>query len=119
MIRQFISSQFVPRRPFVMPAAALVLSCCLLAGCSLEPPSAWEAVEGDLAHSRFAKPTAEIAPIPPEKTYEVDVRGFLTNPEQWDEQFAAAKAFEMKTPHHLFLPIFLQEGLHSIFYRLS
>jgi len=30
------------------------------------------------------------------KTYEVDVRGFLVNPEQWDEYYALYRAFEMK-----------------------
>ncbi len=32
----------------------------------------------------------------PVKTYGVDVRGFLIDPEQWDEQFAVFKAHEMK-----------------------
>jgi len=30
------------------------------------------------------------------KTYEVDVRGFLVNPDQWDEYYAAHRAYEMK-----------------------
>ncbi len=30
------------------------------------------------------------------KTYEVDVRGFLVNPEQWDEYYARHRAYEMK-----------------------
>lgn len=30
------------------------------------------------------------------KTYEVDVRGFLVNPEEWDEQYAVYRAYEMK-----------------------
>ena len=30
------------------------------------------------------------------KTYEVDVHGFLLNPDQWDEYYAICKAFEMK-----------------------
>jgi len=30
------------------------------------------------------------------KTYEVDVRGFLVNPDQWDEYYAAYRAYEMK-----------------------
>jgi tRNA 2-thiouridine synthesizing protein E len=31
-----------------------------------------------------------------DKTYEVDARGFLVNPEDWDEYYAVNKAFEMK-----------------------
>ncbi len=30
------------------------------------------------------------------KTYEVDVRGFLVNPDQWDEQYAIYRAYDMK-----------------------
>jgi len=30
------------------------------------------------------------------KTYEVDVRGFLVNPDQWDEYYALHRAYEMK-----------------------
>lgn len=33
-----------------------------------------------------------------ESTYEVDVRGFLVNPSQWDRRFAIGKAWEMKMP---------------------
>lgn len=31
-----------------------------------------------------------------EKVYRVDVRGFLIDPDDWDEEYAAAKAYEMK-----------------------
>ena len=31
-----------------------------------------------------------------DKTYEVDVRGFLVNPDQWDEYYAVYKAYDMK-----------------------
>lgn len=31
-----------------------------------------------------------------DKTYEVDVRGFLVNPDDWDEQYAIYKAYDMK-----------------------
>jgi tRNA 2-thiouridine synthesizing protein E len=30
------------------------------------------------------------------KTYEIDVRGFLVNPEEWDEYYAIYRAYEMK-----------------------
>ena len=33
-----------------------------------------------------------------DKTYTIDVRGFLINPEEWDRQFALCKAQEMKIP---------------------
>lgn len=34
----------------------------------------------------------------PDKTYEVDVRGFLVNADQWDEMYAVHKAHELKMP---------------------
>jgi len=33
-----------------------------------------------------------------EHTYEINVRGFLINPHQWDERFALYRAWEMKMP---------------------
>ncbi len=36
-----------------------------------------------------------------EKEYRVDVCGFLIDPDQWDEQFALHKAFELKMPDML------------------
>jgi tRNA 2-thiouridine synthesizing protein E len=32
------------------------------------------------------------------KTYEIDVRGYLINPQAWDKKFATYKAKEMKMP---------------------
>jgi tRNA 2-thiouridine synthesizing protein E len=57
--------------------------------------------EGYLEHSWLPKPAEELSTVPPEKVYHVDVRGFLVDAEEWDEQFAAAKAFEMKVPGKL------------------
>jgi TusE/DsrC/DsvC family sulfur relay protein len=34
----------------------------------------------------------------PEKSYEINIRGFLINPSQWDEKFALYRAWEMKMP---------------------
>jgi tRNA 2-thiouridine synthesizing protein E len=33
-----------------------------------------------------------------DKTYQINVRGFLVNPSDWDEKFAASRAQEMKMP---------------------
>lgn len=33
-----------------------------------------------------------------DKTYRVDVRGFLVNPDDWDEYYAIHRAFDMKIP---------------------
>ncbi|UCD17836.1 MAG: TusE/DsrC/DsvC family sulfur relay protein [Candidatus Zixiibacteriota bacterium] len=41
------------------------------------------------------------ARVTPEKTYGVDVRGFLVNPDDWDEQFAVHKAYELKISEQL------------------
>lgn len=46
-------------------------------------------------------PDKKAAPFPRERTYEIDVRGFLVTPEDWDEQFALFKAYEMKMPQPL------------------
>ncbi|MFH2054487.1 MAG: TusE/DsrC/DsvC family sulfur relay protein [bacterium] len=37
----------------------------------------------------------------PDKRYEVDVRGFLVDHRDWDEEFAVNKCFEMKMPEGL------------------
>jgi tRNA 2-thiouridine synthesizing protein E len=34
----------------------------------------------------------------PSKSYEINVRGFLINPSQWDKKFALFRAWEMKMP---------------------
>jgi tRNA 2-thiouridine synthesizing protein E len=55
--------------------------------------------EGYLSHQSYL-PLEEGAQVqaPPDKVYRVDVRGFLVDPAEWDEDFAAHKAFEMKMP---------------------
>ena len=35
------------------------------------------------------------------RTYSVDLRGFLINPNEWDENFAIHKAYELKMPDYL------------------
>ena len=57
--------------------------------------------EGYVGHSWLLTSAEEIEPIPLNKTYNVDVRGFLIDPEEWDEHFALFKAFEMKMPTEL------------------
>ncbi len=54
--------------------------------------------EGYLGDARRPKGEQKVAVATPEKTYRVDVRGFLVDPDEWDEEFAVAKAFEMKVP---------------------
>ena len=41
------------------------------------------------------------APSLPEKTYTIDARGFLVNPDNWDEQYTLLKAHEMGMPEGL------------------
>ena len=36
--------------------------------------------------------------IATDKIYHVDVRGFLTDPDDWDENYAAHRAYDMKIP---------------------
>jgi len=49
-----------------------------------------------------------------DKTYEIDSRGFLVNPSDWDEGFALLKAYEMKMPKlsekHWMIIHFLREN---------
>lgn len=52
--------------------------------------------EGYLGASWLPKTDQEAVSAPTEKTYEVDVRGFLVNSDSWDDQFAIFKAHEMK-----------------------
>jgi TusE/DsrC/DsvC family sulfur relay protein len=54
--------------------------------------------------------------IPYNKTYEIDARGFLVNAEDWDEYYAAFRAYEMKihggklTDRHWKIIKFLRES---------
>jgi tRNA 2-thiouridine synthesizing protein E len=50
------------------------------------------------AHSSWlpSSPRARIAKAPRERTYRVDIHGFLIDPSQWDEDYAVFKALEMK-----------------------
>jgi TusE/DsrC/DsvC family sulfur relay protein len=52
-----------------------------------------------------------------EKTYEINVRGFLVNPYQWDKNFALFKAHEMKMPKltdkHWQIIYFLRESFEK------
>jgi TusE/DsrC/DsvC family sulfur relay protein len=54
--------------------------------------------EGYLNQSGLGDFAESITSPPQEKSYEIDGRGFLINPYQWDEEFAAARAYEMKMP---------------------
>jgi tRNA 2-thiouridine synthesizing protein E len=66
---------------------------CKLAGCTYK--------EGYVKYSWVMKSGERIAVPSRERTYEVDVRGFLVDPEQWDERFAVYKAQETKMPQLL------------------
>lgn len=52
-----------------------------------------------------------------EKTYTVDIRGFLVNPYEWDEKYARFKAYEMKMPKltekHWQVIHFLRQGFEK------
>jgi TusE/DsrC/DsvC family sulfur relay protein len=66
---------------------------CKLAGCTYK--------EAYVKYS-WVMPSGEPIVLPsPENTYQVDVRGFLVDPKQWDEQFAVHRAHELKMPELL------------------
>ncbi|MBC8203997.1 MAG: TusE/DsrC/DsvC family sulfur relay protein [FCB group bacterium] len=48
-------------------------------------------------------PLVEEGPARPEldKVYRIDIRGFLIDPDEWDENFAIHRAQDMKMPHNL------------------
>lgn len=54
--------------------------------------------EGYLDQAGLEELAERITSPPQEKSYEIDSRGFLVNPSDWDEGFAALKAYEMKMP---------------------
>jgi tRNA 2-thiouridine synthesizing protein E len=64
----------------------------------------------------WSLPARELDSFPsPDKTYEVDVRGFLKDADQWDEMYAVHKAYEMKMPkileeEHWRIIHYLREG---------
>ena len=51
--------------------------------------------EGYLDHTAIPVHLAEGSDYAPEKTYQVDIRGFLVYPDSWDPQWAFYKAHEM------------------------
>ena len=54
--------------------------------------------EGYLGQSLLPATADDLNTIAANKTYEVDVRGFLAHHDEWDEYFAAHRAHEMKIP---------------------
>jgi tRNA 2-thiouridine synthesizing protein E len=66
---------------------------CRLAGCTYR--------EGYVKYSWVQASDKSAEPLPPEKVYGVDVRGFLVDPDEWDEYFAISKAHEMKMAQEL------------------
>ncbi|MCK4606120.1 MAG: TusE/DsrC/DsvC family sulfur relay protein [candidate division Zixibacteria bacterium] len=67
---------------------------CKLAGVTYK-----EGYVGQAALSTF-EADSDMGAIAPadEKTYEIDVRGFLVNPENWDARYAVFKAHDLKMP---------------------
>ncbi len=76
--------------------------------------------EGYLHHYTFLPlPEEEIKAISPDKVYRIDVRGFLTDYSDWDEQFALYRAQDMKmplnlTPKHWEIIYFLRESYRKL-----
>lgn len=54
--------------------------------------------EGYLGQSYLPATAEDLNVISVNKTYEVDVRGFLMNPDHWDEYYAVYRAYDMKIP---------------------
>ena len=81
---------------------------CLLAGITYR--------EGFVRQKELWKVSPEFHLGMMEKTYRVDVRGFLVDPDEWDDGYAVYKAFEMKmvdgnlTPRHWEVIHFLRKN---------
>jgi len=54
--------------------------------------------EGYLGLSNLPKTADDLNIIAASKMYRVDVRGFLVNPEDWDDYYAAHRAYDAKIP---------------------
>jgi tRNA 2-thiouridine synthesizing protein E len=70
--------------------AGYLRGACKLAGITYK--------EGYLEQSWAEGLSEQIAKGEEGKTYEINVRGFLINPFQWDKQYAVHRAWEMKMP---------------------
>jgi len=74
---------------------------CKIAGVTYD-----QGIRGPLAVPQWAGrgetaavPDPSVSPRPVgRKTYTIDVRGFLMDPESWDEEFAVSRAWELKMP---------------------
>jgi TusE/DsrC/DsvC family sulfur relay protein len=70
--------------------AGYLRGACKLAGITY--------AEGYLDQSWVEEFAENLTSGAPEKSYEINIRGFLINPSQWDEKFALYRAWEMKMP---------------------
>ncbi len=70
--------------------AGYLRGACKLAGITYK--------EGYLDQSGMEEFAEQITSAPQEESYEIDIRGFLINPSQWNDKFATARANEMKMP---------------------
>ncbi|MBC2715866.1 MAG: TusE/DsrC/DsvC family sulfur relay protein [Desulfobacteraceae bacterium] len=87
---------------------------CLLAGIGYKGP--WDKAHG----FKFPEPYRERPPqksgcIMKDKVYKIDIFGFLVDPEDWDEEYAVIRAYEMKiknglTPKHWEVIYFLRDS---------
>jgi len=54
--------------------------------------------EGYLGQTFLPASADDVNIVTVNKSYQVDVRGFLLNPDDWDEYYAAHRAYDMKIP---------------------
>jgi TusE/DsrC/DsvC family sulfur relay protein len=72
---------------------------CKLAGVTYKQGCLEESWVEEYIEQSWMKELAERATTPARgKTYEIDVRGFLVDPYQWDREFAAHRASEVNIP---------------------
>ena len=79
----------LPELKRLFPAGYL-RGACKLAGITYK--------EGYLGQSYMPQTADDLNVISVKKSYQVDARGFLVNPDDWDEYYAVYRAFDMKIP---------------------
>lgn len=87
---------------------------CLLAGIGYQGP--WQDANGfKIPEPRDEKPPQKAGFIMQDKVYKIDIFGFLIDSNDWDEDYALIRAYEMKiitglTPKHLQIIYFLRDS---------
>jgi tRNA 2-thiouridine synthesizing protein E len=87
-----MNNLFLSKLKSLFPSGYL-RGACKLAGITYK--------EGYLEQAELQEFAEQITAGGQEKTYHVDVRGFLMDPNEWDDKYALFRAYDMKMPEKL------------------